>query len=108
MLVLNYSKIRVEFSDLRDYRFSHNFNCASPLCKCGLEDETTSHYILRCPLHNKHRCILLNNVSDILKIDVNILPETHLNELLLYRSQVYNVVVNKLIVQETISFVKEN
>ena len=39
--------------------------------------------------------MLLSNVSDILKIDVNILPETHVNELLLYGSQVYNVVVNK-------------
>ena len=58
-------------------------------------------------LHNKHRSILLSNISDILKIDVNILPETHLNELLLYGSQVYNVVVNKLIVQETIRFVKK-
>ena len=59
------TKIRVEFSDLRDHRFSHNFNCTSPLCKCGLEDETTSHYIFRCPLHNKHRSILLSNVSDV-------------------------------------------
>ena len=58
-------------------------------------------------LHNKHRSILLSNVSDILKIDVNILPETHLNELLLYGCQVYNVVVNKLIVRETIRFVKK-
>ena len=57
------TKIRVEFSDLRDHnRFSHSLNCASPLCKCGLEDETTSHYIFRCPLHNKHRSILLSNV----------------------------------------------
>ena len=102
------TKTHVEFSDPRDHRFSHNFNCASPLCKCGLEDETTSHYIFRCPLYNKHRSVLLSNVSDVLKIDVNILPESHLNELLLYGSQVYNVVVNQLIVQETIRFVNKN
>ena len=42
------TKSCVEFSDLRDHRFSHNFNCTSPLCKCSLEDETTSHYIFRC------------------------------------------------------------
>ena len=32
------TKIRVGFSDLRDNRFDHNFNCASPTCQCGSED----------------------------------------------------------------------
>ena len=40
------SKIKVQFSDLRDHRYTHNFNCKSPFCSCGLEYETTVHYFL--------------------------------------------------------------
>ena len=43
------SQIRVGFSDLRDQRLNHKFNCASPTCKCGIEDETPVHYFLCCP-----------------------------------------------------------
>ena len=38
------TKIRVSFSDLRDHRFNHNFNCDNPLCSCGVEDETSVHF----------------------------------------------------------------
>ena len=40
------TKIRVEFPDLRDHRFNHNFNCVSPVCNCGEEDETSIHFFL--------------------------------------------------------------
>ena len=46
------TKIRVEFSDLRDHRFNHNFNCVSPVCNCGEEDETSIHFFLCCPRYN--------------------------------------------------------
>ena len=35
------TKFRVEFSDLRSHRLSHNFNCASPICSCNLEEKVT-------------------------------------------------------------------
>ena len=31
------------FSDLRDYRSNHNFNCVCLVCSCGIEDETSVH-----------------------------------------------------------------
>ena len=44
------TKIRVDCSDLRDHRFNHGFvNCPNPLCRCGLEDETSEHFLMRCP-----------------------------------------------------------
>ena len=43
------TKIRVNFSDLRDHRYNHNFNCQNPSCACGIEDETAVHYFLCCP-----------------------------------------------------------
>ena len=86
------TKLRVELSDLRDHRFSHNFNCTSPVCRCAVDDETNVHYLLRCPLYLAHRNILLSNVSDILNSNVEILPDIHLTQILLYGSKVYNKV----------------
>ena len=51
------TKIRVDFSDLRDHRYNHNFNCVNPICSCGLDDETPIHYFLCCPRYNSLRLI---------------------------------------------------
>ena len=32
------TNIRVCFSDLRDHRFNHNFNCKNPTCSCSFDD----------------------------------------------------------------------
>ena len=53
------TKIRVNFSDLRDHRYNHNFNCQNPSCACGLEDETTVHYFLCCPRYCQLRTIYI-------------------------------------------------
>ena len=53
------TKIRVNFSDLRDHRYNHNFNCQNPSCACGLEDKTTVHYFLCCPRYCQLRTIYL-------------------------------------------------
>ena len=37
------TKLSVEFSDPRSHRFSHHFNCASPICSCNLEEEDNCH-----------------------------------------------------------------
>ena len=100
------TQLRVDFSDLREHRFSHNFNCPSPICKCGLDEETTEHYFLRCHLHSRHRILLLRSLSDIVKNDISVLPSHHLCEILLYGSKVYNDVSNMLILQSSIRFIR--
>ena len=66
------------FSDLRDRRFHHNFNCDNPLCSCGMEDETAVHFFLRCPHYVSQRSNLLSKISDIVSSDVAIFPDEHL------------------------------
>ena len=58
------TKIKVCFSDLRDHRFNHNFNCANPTCFCGFDDETTVHFFLFCPC--SFRTTYLSKISEIL------------------------------------------
>ena len=98
------TKIRVSFSDLRNHRFNHNFNCESPLCQCGIEDETSVHCFLGCPLYTAQRSSLLCKISAIIGCDVTVLPDEHLFFILVYGSNVYNFVSNKLISTETITF----
>ena len=102
------TKLRVEFSDLRCHRFHHNFNCIDPKCICSLEDETNSHFLLRCPRYANLRQILLGNVSTISGSDISVLPHDRLADILLYGSNVYNDVTNHLILKETISYVKKS
>ena len=99
------TQIRVDFSDLRDHRFNHRFNCLSPICFSGSEDETTTHFLLRCPRYNNLRQVYLSKVSQITNSDVSILPSDHLTDLLLYGSKAYNSITNELILTETILFI---
>ena len=63
--------MRLGLSHLRYHKFRHNFqDCINPICVCGLEIETTTHFLLHCPLFQSVRQSLLNNIK---KIDENIL-----------------------------------
>ena len=99
------AQLRVDFSDLRDHRFNHNFNCASRLCLCGMEDETSTHFLLRCPRYSNLRSAYLTKISQIIKSDVSILPVDHLSHLLLYGSKSFNKISNDLILTETIVYI---
>ena len=98
------TQIRVDFSDLRDHRFNHKFNCLNPICACGREDETPTHFLLCCPRYNRLRSDYLSKISQIVKSDVTVFPKDHLTDLLLYGSESFNDITNNLILNETINF----
>ena len=83
-------------------------NCPSPVCRCRLEDENTVDYLFGCPLHSGQRIALLDNVSKIVGTEVNVLPDDHLLHALLYVSNVYNKICNKLIINERIKSIKKS
>ena len=99
------TQLRVDFSDLRDHRFNHRFNCPSPICSCGVEDETTTHFLLSCPRYSHYRQTYLSKISQVVNSDVSVFPKDHLTDLLLYGSKAYNSVSNELILTETIIFI---
>ena len=102
------TKIRVTFSDLRDHRYNHNFNCENPVCSCGLDDETAVHFFLCCPRYNNLRTTCLSKISDIIGSDITVLPNDHLTNILMYGSNIYNDVSNELILIETMLFIKKS
>ena len=45
--------LRVGMSHLREHKFKHNFqDCLNPIYSCGLDIESTSHFLLHCPSFN--------------------------------------------------------
>ena len=45
------TKLRLGLRHLREHKFKHSFQgTLNPLCSCGVDIETTSHYFLHCPL----------------------------------------------------------
>ena len=102
------TKLRVEFSDLRSHRFHHNFNSIDPRCRCLLEDESNSHFFLRCPHYLHLRQNFLGDISTIIGSDISVLPDDHLTDILLYGSNVYNDVTNNLILKRSIAFIRKS
>ena len=44
------TRLRLDLSHLCEHKFKHSFqNCLNPLCLCGNEIETSTHYLLHCP-----------------------------------------------------------
>ena len=99
------TRLRLGFSHLREHKFRHNVSNSSR-CICGDGDETTEHFLLRCHHFANIRSALLEQVSDILKTDIKVLPEHRLVEILLYGDNNCNEIANKLIIEATIVFIK--
>ena len=75
--------LRVEFSDLREHRFRHNFQCSSPMCFCQTGIENNEHFLLHCPCHSSHRRDLLDRIANVADADPTNLSSTDLCNLLL-------------------------
>ena len=56
--------LRLGLSHLRAHLFTYNL-INSPVCGCGLESETTEHYILRCPAFGMARIEMYHTMLDI-------------------------------------------
>ena len=57
------NRLKLQFSHLNKHKFRYNFRATiDPMCSCGLEPETTLHYLLRCNLYSDLRTELFNNI----------------------------------------------
>ena len=62
-------------SHLCGHKSKHSFqDTQNPLCKCGIEVEANSYFLLHCPICNNDRSSL---VSTIRKIDCKLLENTN-------------------------------
>ena len=50
------TRLRLGMSHLREHKFKHDFqDCLNPICSCGLDSESTSHFLLHSPSFNDER-----------------------------------------------------
>ena len=101
------SKLRLDFRDLREHRFRHNFNCPSPDCLCGNGIESTSHFMLQRDLYTNKRDIFLLKLLNIIP-DFTKFPEDILANVLIYSHESYSNITNSIILNETICFINRN
>ena len=100
------TKLRLNFSALNEHKFKHNFECLDPICACGTSKEDNEHFLLHCPLFELQRADLLGQLGDLPGIDIVSLDSKTICELLLFGSPSLNVIVNRIILEATISFIK--
>ena len=101
------TRLRCDFSDLRDHRFRHSFNCLSPLCSCGDANESTTHFLLNCQNHSRFRLLLFTNLFNIGNVDRTRWSDSALVSLLLYGHPKFSNAQNHNILSETISFINK-
>ena len=97
------TRLRVGLSHLK-----HSFqNTRNPICNCGEDIETRSHYLLHCPDYLQERKTLLNTISCIAPniFDFNNDQRT---EILLYGKEDLDNVNNTSILDATINYLIEN
>ena len=102
------NKLRVGFSDLRSHRYSHNFDCLSPSRGRNQGCEDNVHFFLCCPHYRSIRISLLGNISQILGNDISVLPDQYTIGIILNGSNVYNKITNRLILSETIEYIRKS
>ena len=60
------TRLRLGLSHLHDHKFKHSFqDSLNPICNYGTDVETTTLYLLHCPLFSDERLILINNIRNI-------------------------------------------
>ena len=97
--------LRLELSHLREHKFKYNFqNCLNPLCSCGSSIESTSHFLLHCPIFHDKRHTLLSTLNNI---DSKILEsnDSYLTQTLLFGSTSFDSETNTLVLNATIDYI---
>ena len=86
----------------------HGFkDTVDPMCKCGVETETTLHFLLRFRLYSNIRIKLLDDICTVDSSLTNY-PDEKLLFILFYGSEYFSVKTNQPILKSTINFLKSS
>ena len=59
-------RLCLSLSHLREHKFKHSFqDTLNPLCNCGMDVESSTHFLLQCPSYINERCTLMSNLNRI-------------------------------------------
>ena len=98
------AKLRLGLSHLWEHKFKHGFlDSLKPICSCGQNIETSTHFLPHCSNYSNERLTFLNIIRNI---DRNILNKNDLKvtETLLYGDSSLDDTNNTLIMNATMEF----
>ena len=105
--VRSLSRLRLDFSHLREHKFRHNFaDTLNPLCSRSLETEDTEHYFLRCQNNLSFRTTLMNDLNNINTAIASLNPNDLLR-VILYGDKSFNKETSYKILTASIKFIKD-
>ena len=92
-------------SHLREQKFKHYFqDCLNPICSCGLDIKSTSHFLLHYPTFNDERYTLLSTLNNI---DCKLLElnKSSLSQTVLHGNTLFYQEKNKRILNATTKYI---
>ena len=99
------TRLRLELSHLGNHKFRHNFqDCVSPMCSCGQEIETITHFLLQWP---NHHCARKTFFQKINQVSGTILKQGNstITKILLFGDNKLDFGTNKILLKSTIEFI---
>ena len=99
------TRLRLGLIHLREHKFRHNFQYTlNPICTCGSDIETTSHFFLHCHNFSAKRKSFLDKIKNI---DENILNQSNVatTETLLFGNPAFHVDKHKAIISATVEYI---
>ena len=101
------TRLRLNFSRLNKYKFSHNFlDTINPIYSCCSELETAAYFLLRCQNHVISSSTLLKNVFDLGQTLWNC-DDDHVIHILLYCIEKLKFNLNKEIIKLTVCYLND-
>ena len=99
------TRLRLGLSHLGDHKFRHNFqDCVSPMCYCGQDIETTTHFLLHCPNHHCARKTLFDKINQVSGTILRQSDST-ITKILLFGDNKLDFETNKILLMSTIEFI---
>ena len=98
--------MRLGLSHLNKHKFSHGFlDTVNPMCSCNSEEESTTHFLLRCPNYNQQRLVPMNEAV-IIYPDISFLNENEIVKTLIYGNNLLSAQLNRKLISATINYIK--
>ena len=99
------TRLRLGLSHLCDRIFKQGFlDALNLICNCGLDIETTCHYLLHCPSFINGRTLFLNDISRITKDALSSCEATFV-KLFLYGHDSFESATNTLILNTSVEYI---
>ena len=99
--------MRVGLRYICEHKFKQSFQgTLNPICSCGEDIETTSHYLLHCPNYLQERMTFLNTVTFAVP-NISDLNNAQLTEILLYGKEDLDNINNTSILDAIINYLIE-